>query len=79
MIQVAPFAGAWVEIASTGARRSRASVAPFAGAWVEIPADAEIPAHAPGVAPFAGAWVEIYSTKTGLVNHTCRTLRGCVG
>ena len=35
-ITVAPFAGAWIEIADGGAVSKSAEVAPFAGAWIEI-------------------------------------------
>ena len=34
---VAPFAGAWIEIKSTGCFPFFTTVAPFAGAWIEIP------------------------------------------
>ena len=33
---VAPFAGAWIEIASANGWNMDARVAPFAGAWIEI-------------------------------------------
>ena len=33
---VAPFAGAWIEIAVRKQAVQRAMVAPFAGAWIEI-------------------------------------------
>ena len=35
--EVAPFAGAWIEIAQTALRASAICVAPFAGAWIEMP------------------------------------------
>ena len=34
--QVAPFAGAWIEISQTFAYTMVVFVAPFAGAWIEI-------------------------------------------
>ena len=34
---VAPFAGAWIEIAQGTLRYRPKGVAPFAGAWIEIP------------------------------------------
>ncbi len=55
---VAPFAGAWIEIALWITRMHRLCVAPFAGAWIEmhkITNDQWINY----VAPFAGAWIEI--------------------
>ena len=56
---VAPFAGAWIEIASATIRQpSCTDVAPFAGAWIEIVRKSVQQLRA-GVAPFAGAWIEI--------------------
>ena len=58
-IEVAPFAGAWIEISThTGRMTKDMAVAPFAGAWIEMMALG----YALGqdsVAPFAGAWIEI--------------------
>ena len=56
--EVAPFAGAWIEILHHVARRSLAQVAPFAGAWIEILL-LLCKLYAKKVAPFAGAWIEI--------------------
>ena len=56
---VAPFAGAWIEICSFEPQTFRSSyVAPFAGAWIEISVFC-IKELTPYVAPFAGAWIEI--------------------
>ena len=33
---VAPFAGAWIEMAFVDDEQQKAQVAPFAGAWIEI-------------------------------------------
>ena len=55
---VAPFAGAWIEIAKSIWFLSFWSVAPFAGAWIEIGAFVSTP-DGGRVAPFAGAWIEI--------------------
>ena len=33
---VAPFVGAWIEIAEQEAAKLTSSVAPFVGAWIEI-------------------------------------------
>ena len=57
-IEVAPFAGAWIEIQARLRTACTACVAPFAGAWIEI--SSFIPfVMASTVAPFAGAWIEI--------------------
>ena len=55
---VAPFAGAWIEMIKKPKGQFIYIVAPFAGAWIEILAynnkwDWFV------VAPFAGAWIEI--------------------
>ena len=36
MHQVAPFAGAWIEIENIDVEAALVEVAPFAGAWIEI-------------------------------------------
>ena len=55
---VAPFAGAWIEIMLVPILLALSDVAPFAGAWIEI--DEPTQQQATGdVAPFAGAWIEI--------------------
>ena len=36
IFDVAPFAGAWIEINSTDGILGDINVAPFAGAWIEI-------------------------------------------
>ena len=55
---VAPFAGAWIEISVTIAASFALGVAPFAGAWIEINSESQR-LKAQRVAPFAGAWIEI--------------------
>ena len=35
-VQVAPFAGAWIEIQTLHSGKDPITVAPFAGAWIEI-------------------------------------------
>ena len=57
-VDVAPCAGAWVEIANYGDIGKIILVAPCAGAWVEIPVPVTS-AVSLTVAPCAGAWVEI--------------------
>ena len=56
--EVAPFAGAWIEIIHMLDDGSPVKVAPFAGAWIEI-FDSANNALVIKVAPFAGAWIEI--------------------
>ena len=58
-LNVAPFAGAWIEISfSVRTATCAVLVAPFAGAWIEINTMPIAPV-AFVVAPFAGAWIEI--------------------
>ena len=60
MKEVAPLAGAWVEISLEGVFVAVGIVvAPLAGAWVEI-VPATVPDISKFVAPLAGAWVEIF-------------------
>ena len=56
--QVAPLAGAWIEIFPKSHLIIAFFVAPLAGAWIEI---CICPRTAPAcpVAPLAGAWIEI--------------------
>jgi hypothetical protein len=55
---VAPHAGAWIEIRFCAKLLLAVFVAPHAGAWIEImPAVDILPKCA--VAPHAGAWIEI--------------------
>ena len=55
---VAPYAGAWIEIFREPPAKRPTVVAPYAGAWIEI--QQRIPISAGGkVAPYAGAWIEI--------------------
>ena len=55
---VAPFAGAWIEIEGLLGKAFPSPVAPFAGAWIEI-FGLIIALIVVSVAPFAGAWIEI--------------------
>ena len=58
LLNVAPFAGAWIEIYLASVNSEDISVAPFAGAWIEINIIKNFPDDV-DVAPFAGAWIEI--------------------
>ena len=53
IFDVAPFAGAWIEIVIEARPNSRILVAPFAGAWIEI-AERNQKITKSCVAPFAG-------------------------
>ena len=55
---VAPLAGAWIEINQSKMRLMMLLVAPLAGAWIEIPTHATNTQYIV-VAPLAGAWIEI--------------------
>ena len=58
-IEVAPLAGAWIEIPQYFEFHLPAMVAPLAGAWIEI-CKAAVGSGCAGVAPLAGAWIEIF-------------------
>ena len=74
---VAPFAGAWIEIYSFYEFTQWQTVAPFAGAWIEIEPDRKASAYC-FVAPFAGAWIEIsFLLERGSMEKR-RSLRGSV-
>ena len=56
---VAPLAGAWIEIVTDcGLLSDTLMVAPLAGAWIEMSVMLRI-LSALVVAPLAGAWIEI--------------------
>ena len=55
---VAPFVGAWIEIAQIPEELTIDLVAPFVGAWIEISSCSNCGGLFP-VAPFVGAWIEI--------------------
>ena len=55
---VAPLAGAWIEIVTWQAWNMIRKVAPLAGAWIEISKNVKIVCDF-SVAPLAGAWIEI--------------------
>ena len=55
---VAPYTGAWIEIAGTVTRICTRSVAPYTGAWIEIYINRrDVISFL--VAPYTGAWIEI--------------------
>ncbi len=64
LIDVAPYAGAWIEIIKLNKFEKKRGVAPYAGAWIEI-CEAKYDFFAKSVAPYAGAWIEI-TKQTGL-------------
>ena len=66
-LNVAPFAGAWIEIGCNYHWPGQDEVAPFAGAWIEIGL-VRLRLTAGRVAPFAGAWIEIASMVTAVAD-----------
>ena len=78
VIHVAPFMGAWIEMASRSWKRSYRAVAPFMGAWIEIKIKHKYTYIYDWVAPFMGAWIEIKMCLRLPLMISCRTLHGCV-
>ena len=76
-VTVAPFVGAWIEIAALEAQLEAEDVAPFVGAWIEIHSFVVFKQHH-FVAPFVGAWIEIAAVSALLMLPWSRTLCGCV-
>ena len=74
---VAPFAGAWIEMACICGTINPPKVAPFAGAWIEIGERGEN-GESTDVAPFAGAWIEIILIFDLAKIIKRRSLRGSV-
>ena len=76
-IAVAPFVGAWIEIAITGRVSSIAGSLP---SWERGLKYGESGNESDffEVAPFVGAWIEIYEEKWSLKHNTSRSLRGSV-
>ncbi len=76
-MNVAPRAGAWIEISDGVKKIFTVEVAPRAGAWIEIRAK-EVEDGLSGVAPRAGAWIEILGWRLDPQQVPCRTPCGCV-
>ena len=74
---VAPHAGAWIEISIDTANLNRSAVAPLMGAWIEIEMVVR-QTKMERVAPLVGAWIEIYSEITDKVTAWSRSPRGSV-
>ena len=55
---VAPYMGAWIEIAEGGGKLTITAVAPYMGAWIEI-SKSRCKCCRIQVAPYMGAWIEI--------------------
>ena len=74
-LEVAPYAGAWIETSQEAASKLIEPVAPYAGAWIETSVALRGMQHCP-VAPYAGAWIETYrlprATLTGRQSHPTR-------
>ena len=69
-MDVAPLAGAWIEIALFIIKQIAIEVAPLAGAWIEIYNSSTYDTKYV-VAPLAGAWIEIQGVW-GFHPHTDR-------
>ena len=67
-VNVAPFAGAWIEMSHGRLHPAPRYVAPFAGAWIEI-GQANKVWKTDAVAPFAGAWIEICGYTAIFIMH----------
>ena len=77
MSEVAPLAGAWIEILFTLVSISTSAVAPLAGAWIEIQKNKH-PTRFKNVAPLAGAWIEIDNPFGAHSGGVSRSPRGSV-
>ncbi len=77
LVEVAPLAGAWIEICLQDARRPVGNVAPLAGAWIEIKGE-ELSSNQSKVAPLAGAWIEISLVYRSYAAAGSRSPRGSV-
>jgi len=77
LLNVAPFAGVWIEIQGYVEKDSKTLVAPFAGVWIEI-TYLHFIQKSKTVAPFAGVWIEIETVSNLIIPEESRTLRGCV-
>ena len=74
---VAPLAGAWIEISVEWRANGFEIVAPLAGAWIEIHVYSSN--HSLFfVAPLAGAWIEIDNRKHYCADSYRRSPRGSV-
>ena len=75
--QVAPFAGAWIEITPQRMKRSIRSSLPSRERGLKF-VEARFKVTVDFVAPFAGAWIEIISLKISSSSLRGRSLRGSV-
>ena len=77
-MEVAPLAGAWIEICLDLHSCVADPVAPLAGAWIEI-LNEYLSRADDDVAPLAGAWIEITASITLRFPFSgCRSPRGSV-
>ena len=74
---VAPLAGAWIEMNITVLGSDQDWVAPLAGAWIEIDVIEKFTTN-PFVAPLAGAWIEIFHVCQLAARIPGRSPRGSV-
>ena len=77
-LNVAPFTGAWIEIAAYRRSRFLPEVAPFTGAWIEITIYRMSDEVLSYVAPFTGAWIEIKNGRVYFSIKPSRALHGRV-
>ena len=75
--QVAPYTGAWIEIAPECAHGRLGAVAPYTGAWIEMFA-VQYSSETSVVAPYTGAWIEICLIILQIVRNGGRSLHGSV-
>ena len=68
--QVAPLAGAWIEIRTSPYSTARRGVAPLAGAWIEMQIMRTAVHDRLYVAPLAGAWIEMYIIRIEIGGRT---------
>ena len=73
---VAPLAGAWIEMLCDTKRAGITPVAPLAGAWIEISLMIMYLLDSLNVAPLAGAWIEIGQYQMGFCRKIVAPLAG---
>ena len=76
-VEVAPYAGAWIETPLLVQVKLANTVAPYAGAWIET-YDSVHGSLKLLVAPYAGAWIETENKGAVYAFCVCRSLRGSV-
>ena len=72
-MSVAPYTGAWIEIAFVTFTYDDEHVAPYTGAWIEIGL-ANVSGLTDPVAPYTGAWIEICRIRQIALSVQSRSL-----